>query len=92
MCSTGGYGTYKGPIKKGKGEFAKFCNRTSCQTPIDEENSWYNHGTFKWYCEWCRKDIEFDNFNKKHWDEEWFPKKGHPMFETQKMIDERKGK
>lgn len=71
---------------KDKGQENGSCNRAACQRP---GAIWYNHGSHAWYCQNCRSDIEFDPFNKRDWDQNWFPKKGHPMFETREMMDAR---
>lgn len=72
--------------KTDKGQENGSCNRSACQKP---GAIWYNHGSHAWYCEGCRRDIEWDSFNKRDWAQNWFPKKGHPMFETRAMIDAR---
>lgn len=75
------------PCKPDKGHEGGSCNRQSCQAnPAD----WYNHGSLAWYCADCRRDIEFDSFNLRHWQTEWQPRVGHPMFETRGMMDGRK--
>jgi hypothetical protein len=80
------YPLYEGPEKPNKGHEGGACNRTRCQ---DEPADWYNHGSLAWYCARCRRDIEFDAFNKANWDVKWYPKMGHPMFETRAMMNAR---
>ena len=80
------YGDYSGPDKPNKGKENGACNRQRCQA---EPARWYNHGSGAWYCSTCRQDIEFDTFNSRDWQANWFPKKGHPMFETRDMIQAR---
>lgn len=77
------YPEYDGPKKPNKGHKHGACNREKCQ---DEPANWYNHGSYAWYCEGCRKTIEFDRFNLRDWQENWQPKLGHPMFETEEMM------
>lgn len=81
------YGDYDGPDKADKGYEGGSCNRGRCQA---SPAIWYNHGSFKWYCADCRKDIEFDSFNMRDWRRNFEPKLGHQMFETREMIDARK--
>lgn len=81
------FGDYNGPDKPSKGHEGGACNRQSCQA---EPANWFNHGSSSWYCGDCRADIEFDAFNSREWQAYWFPKCGHPMFETREMIDRRK--
>lgn len=76
------------PYKPNKGKEGGACNRQSCQA---EPANWYNHGSHAWYCDDCRRDIQFDPFNLRHWEEEWQPLKGHPMFETRAQINAREG-
>lgn len=83
------YGDYEGPDKADKGKESGSCNRARCQAP---HAIWYNHGSYSWYCADCRRDIEFDVFNKHHWDQDWFPKVGHPQFETREMMTARGAK
>lgn len=80
------YGTYNGPDKLNKGQEGGACNRQKCQA---EPALWYSHGSGAWYCESCRNSIEFDDFNKRDWDLNWYPQKQHPMFETREMINTR---
>jgi hypothetical protein len=37
-------------LKKDKGEFNGSCNRSACRTP---GATWYNKGTYKFYCHHC---------------------------------------
>lgn len=80
------YGDYDGPDKDDKGKENGSCNRRLCQSP---GAVWYNHGSLSWYCESCRKDIEFDAFNFWDWQHNHRPRLGHPMFETREMMDAR---
>lgn len=77
------YGAYNGPDKGLEGGS---CNRSTCQ---DSPAIWYNHGSLSWYCESCRRDIEFDSFNYTDWERNWRPQLGHPMFETRGMMEAR---
>ena len=77
---------YTGPDKANKGMEGGACNRFQCQ---DEPANWYNHGSFKWYCDNCREAIQFDHVNLRDWELRWQPKLGHPMFETREQIDAR---
>ena len=74
------------PCKPNKGHEGGACNRQSCQA---EPALWFNHGSNAWYCEDCRNDIEFDDFNLRDWRMNWQPKCYHPMFETRSMMMER---
>ena len=80
------YGDYSGPDKPNKGNENVACNRQRCQA---EPAIWFNHGTVKWYCADCRRDIQFDTFNLKDWERNYQPRYGYPMFETRKMMDIR---
>jgi len=82
------YGDYNGPDKPDKGKENGSCARTLCQC---NPARWYNHGSFKWYCDDCRKDIQFDVFNLRDWEKNWQPRLGHAMFETRDMIEKREG-
>ena len=77
------------PEKPDKGQEGGSCNRRACQAP---GAIWYNHGSYAWYCPGCRRDIEFDAFNKRDWDQNWLPRVGHPMFETREMMTARGAK
>lgn len=79
------YPEYNGPDKPNKGQQHGACNRGKCQ---DEPANWYNHGSLSWYCDSCRKEIQFDHVNLRGW-KQHFAKAGHPMFETQEMITVR---
>lgn len=80
------YGDYSGPDKANKGQEGGACNRSSCQA---EPANWYNHGMYRWYCDDCRRDIQFDRFNLRDWQANWQPKCGHPQFETREMMNAR---
>jgi hypothetical protein len=80
------YGDYNGPNKADKGKSGGSCNRTLCQAaPAD----YYNHGSLSWYCVNCAHDIGQDHVNLRGWMRDWYPKCGHPMFETQEQMDAR---
>ena len=79
------YGDYDGPNKPDKGKENGSCNRTRCQC---SPASWYNHGSYSWYCDDCRNQIQFDHINLRGWEKD-FGHLGHPMFETREMIDAR---
>jgi len=80
------YPQYKGPNKPDKGHESGSCNRTHCQ---DSPARWWNHGSRSWYCDNCRKEIEFDEVNYRDWLLNFRPKHGHPMFETREMMNKR---
>jgi hypothetical protein len=80
------FGDYSGPDKANKGLEGGACNRQRCQA---EPANWYNHGSARWYCDDCRRDIQFDSFNIRDWERNWQPRYGHPMFETRAMINGR---
>lgn len=82
------YGDYDGDDKPNKGKEGGACNRGRCQA---EPAIWYNHGSLAWYCEDCRRDIQFDSFNLRDWERNWQPQLGHPMFETREMMLARVG-
>ncbi|MBY3263824.1 hypothetical protein HFO15_19550 [Rhizobium laguerreae] len=81
------YGDYDGPNKPDKGHEGGSCNRTRCQA---NPARWYNHGSYSWYCDSCRYQIEFDGFNLRDWQTHYQPRLKHPMFETREMMDARK--
>lgn len=60
------------PLKKDKGEYDGSCNRQACQDP---GATWYNHGTQKYYCWRCARDLNTDPFNRRD-AERLF---GHPL-------------
>ena len=78
------YGDYDGPDKANKGKEGGSCNRRRCQA---SPALYYNHGSFKWYCVDCARDIGLANFHSWRQD---FPNAGHPMFETREAMDARK--
>lgn len=80
------YGDYDGPDKPDKGEENGSCNRGRCQC---SPARWYNHGSLSWYCDDCRRAIEFDPVNLRDWQRNFQPKCGHPMFETRDMMTAR---
>lgn len=79
------YGNYKGPDKADKGQEDGSCNRTLCQ---DFPANWYNHGSMSWYCRSCMMDLVLAN--DRDWQRDFYPRLKHPMFETRKMMDDRK--
>lgn len=83
------YGDYDGPDKPDKGKEGGSCNRTRCQA---SPAIWWNHGSRSWYCQECRNEIQFDEFNHRDWRVNFQPKYGHPMFETRGMMIERQNK
>ena len=74
--------------KADKGLEGGSCNRRACQAP---SAIWDNHGSYAWYCERCRRDIQFDSFNLRDWNANWKPRLGHDMFETREMMNTREG-
>ena len=80
------FGDYKGPDKPDKGEEGGSCNRSRCQC---SPARWWNHGSYSWYCDDCREDIETDVVNRIDWQRNFFPRLQHPMFETREMMDAR---
>lgn len=74
------------PEKPNKGLEGGSCNRRSCQA---EPALWWNHGSYSWYCADCARDIGDDVVNRSDWARNFFPKLGHPQFETREMIDAR---
>lgn len=77
------YGDYDGPNKPDKGIEGGSCNRKRCQC---SPARWFNHGSFSWYCDDCRRDIWASNRDTFHID---MPGVTHPMFETREMMDAR---
>ena len=82
------YGDYTGPLKANKGQENGACNVASCQA---EPASHYNHGMGRWYCAACAVWIGQDVVNKRDWELNWQPSKGHPQFETREAMDRRTG-
>jgi hypothetical protein len=78
------YGDYDGPDKPNKGEENGACMRQRCQA---EPAIWYNHGSFRWYCSDCARDIGQDHVNLRHWDRDWRPKLGHAQFQPREQMD-----
>lgn len=66
-----------------KGQEDGTCNRSHCQHTA----TWYNHGSFAWYCTRCKNDI-YDFVGKTLWYRD-FPDAEHPMFETREMLTAR---
>lgn len=80
------YGDYSGPDKPTKGREGGACNRQRCQA---EPANWFNHGSDAWYCDDCRREIQFDRFNLQEWERNWQPRLGYPMFETRDDMNAR---
>jgi hypothetical protein len=84
------FGDYSGPDKPNKGKEEGACNRQRCQA---EPASFYNHGSFRWYCADCARDIGQDAVNARTWPVDFarmFPGEPlHPMFETRAQMDAR---
>lgn len=74
------------PEKHNKGLEGGACNRRRCQA---EPALYYNHGSQKWYCADCARDISNDPVNKRDWDLRWRLKLNHEMFETREQMDKR---
>ena len=72
--------------KLNKGLEGGACNRQRCQA---EPALYYNHGSHKWYCADCARDIGDDPVNKRDWDLRWRPKLNHDMFETREQMNNR---
>lgn len=49
--------------KGGKGEYNGVCNMSSCNTGIPA--TWYNHGSYTYYCPKCAKRLNSDEYNKR---------------------------
>ena len=81
------YGDYNGADKVDKGHEGGSCMRTRCQAA---PAIWYNHGSCKWYCADCARDIGRDHVNLRNWQLRWQPECGHPQFETRAMMSARK--
>jgi len=80
------YGDYNGPDKADKGKEGGSCNRRRCQAA---PALWYNHGSYAWYCGHCARDIGGDPINRRDWELNYQPRKGHPQFETREMMTAR---
>lgn len=85
------YGDYSGPDKPNKGHEGGACNRQRCQA---EPALWYNHGSHRWYCADCARDIGQDSFNARAWPFDFTRifsdgRALHPMFETRAQINAR---
>lgn len=74
------------PLKPNKGLEGGACNRQSCQA---EPADYYNHGMHKWYCGDCAAQIGNDVVNHRHWMASWYPRCGHPQFETREQMNAR---
>jgi hypothetical protein len=81
------FGDYSGPDKPNKGREGGACNRSRCQA---EPALHYNHGSYSWYCADCARDIGDDAVNRRGWAQDFFPRLGHPQFETRAEMDARK--
>lgn len=77
------------PCKPNKGKEGGACNRRSCQS---EPALWYNHGMYEWYCHDCAIAIGQDHVNLRGWMADWYPRLGHPQFETREQMDARQAK
>lgn len=77
------YGDYDGPDKPDKGKEGGSCNRGRCQA---SPALWYNHGSYHWYCDECKRDIWDANKFTYHLD---MPNAKQPMFETREMMTAR---
>lgn len=77
------------PEKSNKGKEGGACNRRSCQA---EPALHYNHGSYAWYCGDCARAIGDDRVNRSDWAANFYPKLGHPQFETREQIDAREAK
>ena len=82
------YGDYSGSDKPNKGHEGGACNRQRCQA---EPANWYNHGSYSWYCDDCRHQIQFDHVNLRDWNARWKPECGHDQFETREQMTLREG-
>ncbi len=80
------YGDYDGPDKPDKGHKNGSCNRSRCQC---SPARWYNHGSYAWYCDDCKRDI-YDYRGRGYWKKD-FPNATHEMFETEDMMKARLG-
>lgn len=65
------YGSYENYIEcrktdrmeKKKGEKDGICNMSSCKTGLPA--TWWNHGSYAWYCESCAHRLNNGPFNKR---------------------------
>ena len=46
-----------------KGEFNGICNMSSCTTELPA--TWYNHGSYAYYCSKCAKRLSSDVVNRQ---------------------------
>lgn len=44
-----------------KGQFEGICNMSSCKSNLPA--TWYNHGSYAYYCQKCAKRLNSDPFN-----------------------------
>lgn len=44
-----------------KGQFEGICNMTSCKSNLPA--TWYNHGSYAYYCKKCAFRLNSDPFN-----------------------------
>jgi hypothetical protein len=46
-----------------KGQYLGLCNMSSCKTL--EPATWYNHGSYAYYCTMCANRLNNDEYNKR---------------------------
>jgi len=46
-----------------KGKINGICNMSSCQT--GDKATWYNHGSYAYYCKSCAKRLNSDPYNQR---------------------------
>lgn len=78
--------SFDAPHKPNKGQEGGACNRQRCQA---EPALYYNHGSYSWYCEDCKRAIGDDVINNREWKLRFLPKYGHPQFETREEMRAR---
>lgn len=49
--------------KDSKGTFGGTCNMSSCKS--GEQATWYNHGSYAYYCSHCAHRLNADPYNKQ---------------------------
>lgn len=50
------------PLPADKGQFGGSCNRSHCLRP---GATWWNHGSYAYYCASCAYELNEDSFNKR---------------------------
>ncbi len=50
-------------MKDNNGLYNGTCNLSSCTS--ESPATWYNHGTYAYYCKGCAKRLSVDEFNKR---------------------------